>query len=104
MAARIGAHARQVRYKGPAMPDGLKSRRCCSAWSEGDDIAPPSVLLKVPRIRSGHFGTHYDVSPDGRRIYFLDRKTDPPPPDFNVVLGWPGILKWPHRPAGCRHS
>jgi hypothetical protein len=58
-----------------------------------DDIAPRSVLLKVPRIRSGHFGTHYDVSPDGRRIYFLDRKTDPPPPDFNVVLGWPGILK-----------
>jgi eukaryotic-like serine/threonine-protein kinase len=60
---------------------------------EGRPGYDASVLLKVPRIGSGHFGTQYDVSPDGRRIYFLDRKTDPPPSEFNVVLGWPGILK-----------
>jgi Tol biopolymer transport system component len=50
------------------------------------------VLLKVPRIGSGHYGTQYDVSPDGR-IYFLDRYNDPPPSAFNVMLAWPGILK-----------
>ena len=52
-----------------------------------------SVLLNVPRIGSGHSGTQYDVSPDGRRIFFLDRKTDPPPTDFDVVLNWPGTLR-----------
>jgi serine/threonine-protein kinase len=47
-----------------------------------------AVLLDVPRIGSGHFGTQYDVSPDGRRIYFLDRQIDPPPSEISIVLGW----------------
>jgi Tol biopolymer transport system component len=59
---------------------------------EGRPACDTPVLLKVPRIGSGHYGTQYDVSPDGR-IYFLDRDRDPPPSEFNVVLGWPGILK-----------
>src|SRR5262249_24103801 len=29
------------------------------------------VELSVPKFASGHRGTQYDVSPDGRRIYFL---------------------------------
>jgi Tol biopolymer transport system component len=74
-------------------PDG--SLRAVRVTRDGDGRPDydTSVLLKVPRIGSGHFGTQYDVSPDGRRIYFLDRKTDPPPPEFNVMLGWRGILK-----------
>jgi Tol biopolymer transport system component len=61
---------------------------------EGRPAYDPPVVLKVPRIGSGHYGTHYDVSPDGR-IYFLDRETDPPPSEFTVILGWPGILNSP---------
>jgi hypothetical protein len=48
--------------------------------------------VKIPRIGSGHWGTQYDVSLDGR-IYFLDRSNDPPPSEFNLVLGWSGVLK-----------
>jgi Tol biopolymer transport system component len=59
---------------------------------EGRPAYDTPVLVRVPRIGSGHYGTQYDVSPDGR-IYFLDRNNDPPPSEFNVVLGWPGILK-----------
>jgi Tol biopolymer transport system component len=59
---------------------------------EGRPVYDTPALVKVPRIGAGHYGTQYDVSPDGR-IYFLDRTLDPPPSDFNVVLEWPGILK-----------
>ena len=61
---------------------------------DGRPAYHPPVVLKVPRIGSGHYGTHYDVSPDGR-IYFLDPETDPPPSEFTVILGWPGILNPP---------
>ena len=59
---------------------------------EGRPAYDSPVLVKVPRIGAGHYGTQYDLSPDGR-IYFLDRNIAPPPSEFNVVLGWPGILK-----------
>jgi serine/threonine-protein kinase len=51
------------------------------------------VQLKVPPIGSGHLGTQYDVSPDGRRVYFLDRSHDPPPREIGVVLGWRALVR-----------
>ena len=50
------------------------------------------VELKVPPIGSGHWGTQYDVSPDGRRVYFLDRTREPAPREIAVVLGWRAML------------
>jgi hypothetical protein len=35
----------------------------------------------------------YDVSPDGLRIYFFDRRREPPPSEFGVVVGWREMLK-----------
>jgi Tol biopolymer transport system component len=49
--------------------------------------------LKVPRIDSGSHGTQYDVSPDGRRVYFLDETREPAPREIAVVLGWRELLK-----------
>lgn len=46
----------------------------------------------VPPIGFGHWGTQYDVSPDGSRIYFLRRNDDPPPRDMQVVIGWRELL------------
>jgi serine/threonine protein kinase/Tol biopolymer transport system component len=46
----------------------------------------------VPRIGFGHWGTQYDVSPDGSRIYFLRRNEDPPPREMQVVMGWRALL------------
>jgi len=51
------------------------------------------VELEVPPIGSGHMGTQYDVSPDGRRVYFLDRAQDPPPHEIVVLLGWRALLR-----------
>jgi Tol biopolymer transport system component len=51
------------------------------------------VELKVPPIGSGHWGTQYDVSPDGRRVYFLDRAHDAPPHEIVVLLGWRALLR-----------
>jgi eukaryotic-like serine/threonine-protein kinase len=51
------------------------------------------VVLKVPPIGSGHFGTQYDVSPDGQRVYSLDRTLEPAPREISFVLGWQELLR-----------
>jgi Tol biopolymer transport system component len=51
------------------------------------------VELNVPRIGAGHWGTQYDVSPDGRSVYFLPRNEDPAPRDIHVVIGWRALLE-----------
>jgi dipeptidyl aminopeptidase/acylaminoacyl peptidase len=51
-----------------------------------------AAKLNVPPIGRGHWGTPYDVSPDGSRIYFLRRNDDPPPREIHVVIGWRELL------------
>jgi hypothetical protein len=51
------------------------------------------MVLPIPPIGFGHWGTQYDVSPDGRRIYFMQRNRDAPPSSVTVVLGWRSLLK-----------
>ena len=48
--------------------------------------------LSVPQIGSGHWGTPYDVSPDGTRFYLLRRNDDPAPREIHVVIGWRALL------------
>ena len=52
-----------------------------------------AVLLRVPLIGSGHWGTQYDVSPDGQQVYFIDHSPLSRPSDINVVIGWRALLK-----------
>jgi hypothetical protein len=47
----------------------------------------------VPLVGSGHWGTQYDVSPDGQHVYFIDRTPAPKPSDIRVVIGWRALLK-----------
>jgi serine/threonine-protein kinase len=49
--------------------------------------------LNVPPIGRGHWGTPYDVSPDGSRIYFLRRNDDLPPGEIHVIVGWRALLE-----------
>jgi serine/threonine protein kinase/Tol biopolymer transport system component len=53
----------------------------------------PVAMKNVPLIGRGHWGTPYDVSPDGNRIYFLRRNDDPRPGEIHVVIGWRALLK-----------
>jgi Tol biopolymer transport system component len=62
-------------------------------WSrEGSPTFGLSAKLNVPPIGPGHWGTPYDVSPDGSRIYFLSGNDDPPPREIHVVIGWRELL------------
>jgi Tol biopolymer transport system component len=51
------------------------------------------VVMPVPPIGSGHWSTQYDVSPDGSRVYFMDRDNTRPSPAINVLLGWRQLLR-----------
>jgi eukaryotic-like serine/threonine-protein kinase len=58
-------------------------------WSSdrSPSFAAPETM-KVPLIGFGHWGTQYDVSSDGNRVYSLRENTDPGPGDIQVVTGW----------------
>jgi eukaryotic-like serine/threonine-protein kinase len=58
----------------------------------GRPVFGTAALLDVPPIGFGHSSTQYDVTPDGRRIYFFDRRLEPAPTEVGVVLGWRALL------------
>jgi hypothetical protein len=49
--------------------------------------------VNAPPLGTGHYGTQYDLSPDGQRLYFLDRQPGNPPREIGVVLGWRALLR-----------
>ena len=44
-------------------------------------------------IRDSHWGTTFDVSGDGRRVYFEHASAERPPREFGVVMNWTALLK-----------
>jgi serine/threonine protein kinase/Tol biopolymer transport system component len=50
------------------------------------------VERMVPPIGSGHWGTQYDVSPDGTRVYFLQTVDAPLPHEIGLIQGWRALL------------
>jgi dipeptidyl aminopeptidase/acylaminoacyl peptidase len=67
--------------------------RSVSRQPLGELTLGPAVSLSVPLIGSGHWGTQFDVSPDGQSVYFVDRTPAPRPRDISVVVGWRAFLK-----------
>ena len=49
--------------------------------------------LGVPPIGVGHWGTQYDVTRDGSRVYFLDRQQPEPATRIEVIKGWTALLR-----------
>jgi Tol biopolymer transport system component len=49
--------------------------------------------LEVPPVGFGHWGTQYDVAPDGGVIYALRANQDPAPREIQVVMGWRALLE-----------
>ncbi len=74
-------------------PQGLLRSASVSMDTHGRPSFGTPMLHKVPAIGRQYSGTQYDVSPDGQRIYFFDRRLEPPPSGFGVVVGWHGMLK-----------
>jgi eukaryotic-like serine/threonine-protein kinase len=74
-------------------PEGRLRALPASRTNTLDSTFGLPVVLPIPPIGFGHWGTQYDVSPDGRRIYFMQRNRDAPPSSVTVVLGWRSLLK-----------
>ncbi len=51
------------------------------------------VELSVPPLGVGHWGHQYDVSPDGRRIYFMRPSDGQASQEITVVVAWRSLLK-----------
>jgi eukaryotic-like serine/threonine-protein kinase len=53
------------------------------------------ATLNVPPLGERHWGTTYDISKDGRRLYFPHAADDRPPREFGVIMNWRTLLKPP---------
>ena len=62
-------------------------------WTaERSPVFAKPEMMNVPPIGFGHWGTQYDVSPDGSRVYSLRANTDVGPREIQVVTGWRALL------------
>jgi hypothetical protein len=48
-------------------------------------------MLNVPPLGERHRATTYDVSLDGRSVYFEHQTDQNPPREVGVVLGWRNV-------------
>jgi hypothetical protein len=51
------------------------------------------IKLDVPVFGERHWGTQYDISPDGQRVLFPHPGNDQPPTEMRVILGWRALLE-----------
>jgi serine/threonine protein kinase len=49
--------------------------------------------MNLPPVGFGHWGTQYDVTSDGQRLYLLRENKDPGPREIQVVMGWRALLE-----------
>jgi Tol biopolymer transport system component len=73
--------------------EGRLRGRAVQPHPRGELALGAAVLLDLPPIGAGHWGTQYDVSRDGQRVFFIDRTPAPRPSEINVVMGWRALLK-----------
>jgi Tol biopolymer transport system component len=74
-------------------PEGTLRSAPFHRTADGRPAVGAAVRVKVPLISTGHYGTQFDVSVDGGRVYFLDRQPGETPREIGLVLGWRGLLK-----------
>jgi serine/threonine protein kinase/Tol biopolymer transport system component len=51
------------------------------------------IRLNVPGLGERHWGTIYEVSRDGNRIFFLHPGDQRPPREIGVVMGWNALVR-----------
>ena len=74
-------------------PEGVLRAVSVRRASDGRPLLADSARLAVPPLGTGHYSTQYDLSPDGRTLYFLDRRPGDPPRDVGIVLGWRALIE-----------
>jgi hypothetical protein len=71
-------------------PDGRLFRTVVRLTGTTADVGE-SVMLGLPRFGERHWGTTYDVGPDGF-VHFPMATTDAAPRELHVVLGWQQLI------------
>jgi Tol biopolymer transport system component len=62
-------------------------------WAaNGEPAFDLPLKLDLPRVGFGHWGTQYDVAPDGSRIFFMQPTDEPPPQAIQVAINWRPLL------------
>jgi eukaryotic-like serine/threonine-protein kinase len=74
-------------------PQGALSAVAVRRRAGGRLVPGVPVKLGVPPIGVGHWGTQYDVTRDGSRVYFLHREQPEPATRIEVILGWTVLLR-----------
>jgi Tol biopolymer transport system component len=74
-------------------PQGTLRAVTVRRGSRGTLVPGVPVQLRVPPIGVGHWGTQYDVTRDGSRVYFLDRQQPEPATRLEIILGWTALLR-----------
>ncbi len=69
-------------------PDGRLMAARMQTAADRAPLGGAPAAVPIPRVGFGHFGTQYDVSPDGQRFYLLDRHREPSPSEIVFVAGW----------------
>ena len=59
---------------------------------DGEPAFGLPTKLDVPQIGFGHWGTQYDISPDGKRIYFMQPSQDSAPQEIQIAINWQALL------------
>ena len=68
-------------------------RNVAVRWAaNGDPSFGLPMQPDLPRVGFGHWGTQYDVSPDGNRIYFMQPAEEPAPTEIHVAINWRTLL------------
>jgi Tol biopolymer transport system component len=74
-------------------PEGRLMAVRMKTGAEAAPMQGAPAVVPIPRVGFGHFGTQYDVSPDGQRFYLLDRRRDPAPAEILFISGWQRLLR-----------
>jgi hypothetical protein len=62
-------------------------------WAgNGDPVFGLPTKPDLPRVGFGHWGTQYDISPDGSRIYFMQPTDELSPREIQVAINWRALL------------
>jgi Tol biopolymer transport system component len=73
--------------------DGLLRSVAVHRTGDGRPIVGNATRANVLPIGADHTATQYDLSPDGRRVYFLDRRPAEAPREIGIVLEWRALLR-----------
>jgi Tol biopolymer transport system component len=74
-------------------PDGYLRKAPVARTTSRVLVVGRATRVEVPRIGSGHYGTQYDLSPDARRVYFLDGALTERPREIGFVIGWRALVR-----------